>query len=161
MARFCFETLWEVNAPLPAVWELIQNSTDWPKWWRGVCKVEERAPGDLNGVGKRQFFEWRSRLPYPVRFEMRVAHVDIHSRIEGIASGEVEGTGTWRFSMHGNHTILRYTWEIRTNLWWVNIIAPFTRWLIRWNHDKIMNWGAVGLAQRLAAPLIRIENKAC
>lgn len=158
MARFRFATTWELNAPLPAVWDAIQNSAQWPQWWRGVLSVEDLEPGDAHGIGKVQRFVWKSRLPYAVRFTMRVCSVDYQSRIEGVANGEVEGIGVWRFTMHGNNTIVRYQWEVRTIPLWVNLIAPFARRLIRWNHDQIMNWGAVGLAQLLRAPLIRSEN---
>lgn len=158
MARFRFTTTWEINAPLPAVWDAIQNSVAWPRWWRGVASVENLEPGDEHGIGKVQRYVWKSRLPYPVRFTMRVCAVDYLSRIEGVASGEVEGIGVWHFAMHGNNTIVRYEWEVRTTPLWVNIVAPFTRPLIRWNHDQIMNWGAAGLAKLLRARLISINN---
>lgn len=158
MARFKFHSKWEVRAPLPAVWDAIQNSADWPRWWRGVVRVEDVQPGDEHGVGKVQNYEWESRLPYRLRFSMRVCAVDYQSRIEGIASGQVEGLGVWHFRMHGDNTIVRYEWDVRTIPLWVNLIAPFTRGLIRWNHDQIMNWGAVGLAQLLHAELIAIEH---
>lgn len=158
MAQFRFLTTWELDAPLPAVWDVIQKPLLWPQWWQGVIAVEELEAGDENGVGKLQQYVWRSRLPYAIRFTMRVLRVDLLSRIEGAASGEIEGIGIWHFSMRGNHTIVRYEWDVRTIPFWVNLIAPLARPLIRWNHDQIMNWGAAGLARHLNAQLVSVCN---
>ncbi len=158
MAQFQFVTEWRIEAPIQAVCDAISHCRDWPLWWQGVEKVEEFEPGDQNGVGSVRRFTWRGRLPYRLTFDMRVTHVIPLTVVEGLASGEVEGMGRWRFAAEGAATVVRYEWQVRTNRRWMNIIAPFARPLFKWNHDHVMRQGAEGMARLLSARLMSLSQ---
>ena len=87
---------------------------------------------------------------------METTRVVPHERLEGRASGELEGTGVWTFAETGGGTDVRYDWTVRTTKPWMNALAPFARPLFAWNHDVVMRWGAEGLARKLGA---RVENR--
>ena len=78
--------------------------------------------------------------------------------LEGVASGDVEGTGCWRFSADGLITEVRYDWTVRTTKLWMNALAHLTRPLIDWNHDGIMQEGGEALARLLHAKLIEASH---
>jgi uncharacterized protein YndB with AHSA1/START domain len=155
MASYDFETVWRIRAPIARVWEAIVRSEDWPRWWRGVEKVEVLSRGDENGVGSKQRYTWRSRLPYTLAFDMEVVRVEPMSLIEGHATGELEGRGVWKLGEDGGVTTVRYAWQVRTTRWWMNLLTPLARPAFAWNHDYVMKNGAEGLARLLDAELVQ------
>ena len=151
MGSYRFVTDWRVEAPIERVWEAIHDSRRWPEWWRGVLAVETVTPPADVGSGEVRRYTFRGRLPYSLTFDMRVARSEPPVLLEGRASGELEGTGTWTFAPTDTGTDVRYVWEIRTTKRWMDLPIPFARRIFTANHDVIMRWGAEGLGQRLQA----------
>lgn len=158
--EYRFLTTWLLAARREPVFEAIWDSVQWPEWWPGVIKAEELDPGDPEtGLGRRGRYEWRSTIPYPVRFEVVATRVDPPSLMEGEASGGLEGTGRWRLLEAGTPgdpgplTAVTYEWNVRTPKTWMNVLAPIAAPVFRWNHDRIMAAGGRGLARRLGVTL--------
>lgn len=154
-----FVTIWRVEAPIEAVWEVINDSQNWSQWWRGVLKVKEIKNGDQNGVGDIFRSRWRSRLPYTLEFDSEVVRVEHLKQIEARAFGELEGSGIWTLTKESeNVTNVRYDWRVKTTKAWMNWFAPIAKPFFRWNHDAIMRWGAEGLAKKLNCRLLEAKN---
>ncbi len=158
MPEYVFESVWRIAAPIEAVWEAIYHSERWPTWWKDVERVDELVHGDDNGVGNVRRYLWKTRLPYKLAFEMRVTRVQRPVALDGVATGELNGVGLWRLQADGDVTVVRYTWQVRTTKWWMNILAPLARPIFAWNHQAVLRAGAEGLARLLGAPLIGIEE---
>jgi hypothetical protein len=154
LAEYAFVTIWHIEASVHAVWEAIYRSEDWPAWWPGVEHVVELEPGDAQGVGRLWRQTWKSRLPYRLTFDVRVTRVEPPLALEGVASGELEGTGRWQFSSDGSVTCVRYDWNVRTTKSWMKVLGPLARPIFQWNHDLVMRQGAEGLARLLNARLV-------
>jgi uncharacterized protein YndB with AHSA1/START domain len=152
--EYRFLTTWLLEAEREPVYELIWDSARWPEWWPGVTAAVEIAPGGPDGVGRRGRYEWRSRIPYPVRFEVVATAVERPRLLSGDASGGLEGTGTWRFLEEDGVTAVLYEWNVRTTKPWMNAVAPLAGPIFRWNHDQVMRWGGEGLARRLGCRLL-------
>ena len=155
MANYSFLTTWILDAPREAVWDAIYEIERWPEWWRGVRRVEQVGPGDADGIGARYRHEWRSVIPYPVRFEARITRIEPRDLIEADAHGELAGTGRWRFFGH-RETTVTYEWNVRTTKPWMNVAAPLARPIFRWNHNVVMHQGGEGLAALLGARLLAV-----
>lgn len=153
MTEYRLTTEWRIEAPLPQVCTAILLCAHWPEWWEGVKKVEEIAAGDDNGVGSRWRFTWKGRLPYQLVFDVQIIRYAVLDTLEGLASGEVEGTGRWHFYRESELTVVRHEWEIRTTCWWMNLLAPVARPVFKWNHDQLMRQGGEGLARLLGTRL--------
>ena len=153
MAGYSFLTTWVLDAPREAVWETIYEVERWPEWWTGVRRVERLEPGDADGIGALYAQEWRSVIPYPVRFDARITKIEPLRLIEADADGELAGTGRWCF-FAGGATAVTYEWSVRTTRAWMNLVAPVARPVFHWNHDVVMHQGGEGLAQLLGAPLL-------
>ncbi len=153
MANYEFLTIWRIQAPLPEVWEAIYHSERWPEWWRGVESVVELEQGSDGGVGNKRRYTWKGLLPYRLTFVIRATRIEHERLLEGTASGDLSGSGAWRFSHHDGVTLVRYEWRVRTTKGWMNVMVPLAKPLFRWNHDKVMAWGGTGLAARLRARL--------
>jgi uncharacterized protein YndB with AHSA1/START domain len=156
-ARYSFETIWKVDAPVERVWEAISHPLEWPQWWKGVVAVKELEPGDADGMGALHRYSWKSALPYRLDFDMRVTEVDEPLRLEGTADGELRGTGTWNFEPNGAKTVVRYNWDIETTRRWMNALAPLLRPAFEWNHDWVMRSGGKGLGELLGTHVEHIE----
>ena len=154
MADYDFLTSWCVDAPIERVFAVLQDSAAFPEWWKGVTAVEVLQPGDAEGVGEVARYSWRSVLPYTLRFDSRITRVEPPYLIEGHATGELEGIGVWRLFAGPDSTAILYAWQVRTTKAWMNVWGPLARPAFRWNHDRVMQQGGVGLAQRLGASLL-------
>jgi hypothetical protein len=149
-SRYEFTTRWEISAPQTRVWQELNAPEYWPQWWRGVERVELLKPGsDTLGQGAIRRYTWRSRLPYRLTFVMETTLVVPHTRIEGHATGELEGRGCWQLSHTDGTTHVQYDWHVVANKWWMRWLAPIARPLFEWNHDVVMEWGRIGLIRRL------------
>lgn len=151
-SHYDFVTHWEFAAPLARVWQCLMRPEEWPNWWRGVQQVETLKPGrDEWGLGAVRRYTWRSRLPYRLTFIMETTLVSPMNRIEGHATGELEGFGCWQLSHSAGITQVRYDWRVVANKWWMIWLAPVARPLFEWNHDVVMEWGREGLTKRIEA----------
>ena len=155
MASYSFVTTWILDAPREDIWQAIYAIERWPEWWRGVRRVEKLEQGDAEGVGALYNHEWRSVIPYPVRFETRITRIERPHLIEARADGGLAGTGRWRF-FDGRDTAVTYEWNVRTTKPWMNLVAPIARPVFRWNHNAVMHQGGEGLADLLGARLLAV-----
>ena len=152
-SRYEFVTRWEIPAPVEAVWLALFDPEQWPNWWRGVEKVETIREGiDPLGTGAVRRYTWKSRLPYRLTFTMETTLIHEFSRIEGVATGELVGSGCWHFSQSRGVTHVRYDWNVTANKWWMIWMAPIAKPIFEWNHDVAMDWGRQGLLKRLGLP---------
>ena len=154
MADYRFLTTWLLEAERDRVWEAIYDQRAWPSWWRGVESVVELDPGDANGVGAHSRLTWRSKLPYDLVFEVRTHAVVRPHLIEADVTGELEGSGRWRFFEQEGVTAAIYEWNVRTTKRWMNALAPLARPAFKTNHDWVMRNGATGVAGLLSARLL-------
>ncbi|WNQ10327.1 SRPBCC family protein [Paenibacillus aurantius] len=151
--QYAFRTIWEVEADLPRVWELLSDY-QYGQWWKGVSayKVREGSPG--NGIGSVYASIFRTKLPYRLIFLSELVHCEPMRALEFKAYGELEGRGAWKLTQHGTITRIEYRWQVNTNKSWMNRLAPLLRPLYRWNHRKVMDEGARGFAKKLGARLV-------
>jgi uncharacterized protein YndB with AHSA1/START domain len=153
MAEYHFVSVWQIQAPIERVWDEIYHAERWPSWWKYVVEVDSLEPGGADGVGKRQRFRFRTRMPYTLSFEGCLTCVQPPSKIEADASGELEGTGRWALTSADGGTLVRYDWDVRPTKLWMNLLAPVARPVFNWNHDELMRVGGESLARRLGTDL--------
>ena len=133
---------------------MLKDVPCWHEWWRGVVCTELLHPGADDLVGCCYRVEWRSRIPYTLRFDFTVERVEEPALMEGSAHGELEGHGRWRLLEEGGVTAVLYEWNVVTTKRWMNLIAPLARPFFEYNHDVVMGWGGEGLARRLGVRLL-------
>ena len=154
MPAYRFSTTWVLEADREDVWAAIYDSDSWSEWWHGIESTTRLADGDSEGIGQRGVYEWRARIPYTVRFEIVSTVVERPHRLGGDASGELEGTGLWRFFSEGDVTAVIYDWDVRITKPWMNALGPLAKPIFRANHDWVMRNGGEGLARRLGCRLL-------
>jgi hypothetical protein len=151
MPQYRFVTVWRLQAPIDRVFAEIDDAEAWPTWWPNVRAVEplERAGPDKIGARFRMTFV--GKLPYELRFDLRVTDREPPTSLVGVATGELEGTGEWTLWTEEDWTVVRYVWSIRTTARWMNLLAPlpFVDEIFRLNHHAVMRSGLVGIRHRL------------
>ncbi len=149
MSKYSFVTHWKFDAPIEKVWLEIRDMDTWPEWWKYVKSVQLIKQGDENDIGSVRKIVWTTALPYELNFDLELVSVDHHKRIEGKAFGELTGSGIWTVETDGDITSVRYDWIVTTSKKWMNFFAPIARPIFKWNHDKVMEAGYVGLSLKL------------
>lgn len=153
MTRYRFLTTWLLDAPREAVWDTIYDAERWPRWWRGVKKVDIVGQG-AGGVGDVWRSSWRSVLPYTLDFEVEIVRLDRPNILEGRATGELDGSGVWRVYESPLGTASTWEWHVGTTAAWMNVFGSLARPIFAANHQKVMRWGGEGVARELECRLI-------
>jgi hypothetical protein len=122
-----------------------------------VKSAERLAPGDEHGLGQIGRYVWRSKIPYPVEFEIVTTQVERPHLLEGHARGGLEGVGRWRLFEHGRMTAVVYEWNVATTKRWMNLVGPLARPVFEWNHDWVMRNGGEGIARLLGCRLLAAD----
>ena len=149
-----FVTTWQLKATQNDLWVVINDSKQWPEWWKNIKRVEEKNVGGANGIGNIRAYTIKSPIGYKLRFDLELTRRDIDSLLVGEASGDLLGTGTWEFKETDSTTIITCRWDVYTTRGWMNtfrfVLAP----ILKWNHDLVMKKGAKGLAKKMNCELI-------
>ena len=157
--RYALTTQWVLDAPIGRVWDALVVPEDWPRWWRYLVAVTELQKGDAQGLGALRRYVWSSRLPYRLAFDMRTVAAARPVLIEGLAVGDLNGTGRWELrAVEPRATQVRYTWTVETDKEWMNLLAPLLSPLFAWNHDQVMRSGGEGLARHLGVTLVSFSS---
>jgi Polyketide cyclase / dehydrase and lipid transport len=152
--QYSFITIWKLEAPIKQVWDVICDTENLPSWWKAVVDIKVINPGDENGINSLVEQTWKGVLPYRLSLRSKMVAVNYLKSIEIVASGDLEGFGKWIFSQDGEITRVQYNWDVKTTQKAISFLALIFKPLLAWNHDEIMRWGALGLAQKLNAKLI-------
>jgi hypothetical protein len=156
MGRYDLVTEWWVETSPEQTWNVLADYASWPKWWSGIRAVELLSSGDHRGVGAVLRQRWRSRLPYTLVFDLTMDGIDRLRRLDGLASGDLEGDCAWTFTEDAGGTLVRFSVAVRPTRWWMNLPLPFAGLVFRSNFDAIMGWGRAGLANSLG---VRVEDR--
>ena len=151
MADYRFVTIWRLEAPIEHVFSVIEDIETWPVWWPNVRRVEKLEDAGEDGIGAAFATTFVGRLPYQLRFDLRVTRREPPTSLVGDATGELEGVGDWSLWEQDGATLVRYVWAIRTTAAWMNLLAPlpFVDAIFRLNHHAVMRAGLVGIRSRL------------
>jgi hypothetical protein len=151
MPAYRFVTVWRLRAPIDDVFAAIDDIDSWPEWWPQVRAVQQREAGGPEGTGALFRSTFRGKLPYPLRFDLRITRRIRPTTLVGAATGELEGTGEWTLWEEEGLTAVRYVWSIRTTRAWMNLLAPlpFVDEIFHLNHHGVMRGGLRGIRRRL------------
>jgi len=140
-----------VEVPPRAVWDLIAEPHDLPRWWPGVQRVEDASPRAWTTV-------LLSRKGRPVRADYTRVDADPPRRI--VWRQEVDETPFERFlaesetevtlgAAAGDHEATRVEMEVRERLKGVSVLGGF---MLRRATRRRVDGALEGLARVLEAP---------
>lgn len=144
-SHYRFRSVWDLAAPPPTVYVVLQQAEDYPRWWpqvREVIPVDERS-----GV-----IRIRSVLPYDMTFTGREVRSDPAGGVLEIAmSGDIDGWARWTLTADGPGTHAQYEQEVVVSKPLLRRFAVPGRPVFRANHALMMRAGRRGLRAYLEA----------
>jgi hypothetical protein len=151
--RYPYELVshWHVPGVIDRVYAVLTDAPSLPRWWpQAYAAVEEIAPGDQRGVGRKSRIVTRGTLPYDVNWLLEVTEIDEPQRLRVKASGDLTGVGEWRLRQDGGDVALTYDWRVRVEKAWMQRMEFLLKPLFTLNHNWVMRKGEAGLRAELA-----------
>ncbi|MBE8475274.1 SRPBCC family protein [Streptomyces justiciae] len=143
--HYRFHTRWALPAPPSAVYDVLAEAEDYPRWWPQVREVNRLD--DTTGV-----IVIRATLPYSLSFTAREVRRDPAAGVLEIAmTGDLEGWARWTISADGAGTLAVYDQVVDVNKPLLRCLAVPGRPVFRANHRLMMRAGRRGLAAYLEA----------
>ncbi len=146
-----FLTHWRVAGTAAEVYDVLIQGVEFVRWWPEVyLRVDETDPGREHGQGKAADLLTKGKLPYKLRWSMRIVETNYPRGFTLDATGDFVGRGVWRFEQSGDEVDIAYDWRLRAE-------KPLLRWLsallkpvFEANHRWAMAKGEEGLRRELA-----------
>lgn len=144
-SHYRFVTVWDLGAPPGAVYRLLEQVDQYPRWWPQVREVT--AADDTSGTTRI-----RSLLPYDLVITVRERRRDPDAGVLEVAiTGDLEGWARWTVTAHGAGSRATYEQEVEVRKRLLRVLAVPGRPAFRANHALMMRGGRRGLAARLEA----------
>jgi uncharacterized protein YndB with AHSA1/START domain len=149
---YVFVEEWHIPASVGAVWDVIADARELPKWWRGVYL--EAEPLDGAGaeprVGARVRGKARGFLPYRLNFIIEARELVRPTLVAVSVAGDL--TGSWRAVLSecdgGTHVALEQ--RVSADKPILRVLSPVLKPLFAANHRWTTPRGEAGLRAYLA-----------
>ena len=148
----------EIDTQIERVWDELTQPEHWPEWWDYVESVELLEAGNADDLNALRKVRWKTALPYQIDILVRTLIVEKPYNIVLNAQGDLNGMGRWQLEPTAKGTCIRYIWCIQLEKPWMRWFAPLLKPVFAWNHHRVMQAGAQGLAQRLNAALFNYQR---
>lgn len=155
-----FVTLWEFDATIEEVSEILEDVESLPLWWPSVyLGVAVDEPGDAKGVGKVVRLLTRGWLPYTLRWTFRVTESNCPHGFALEAGGDFVGDGVWSLRQEGAKAQVLYDWTVRARKPLLRLLSFALKPLFSANHRWAMAQGEKSLALELRRRRAKREKR--
>jgi hypothetical protein len=146
-----FVSRWRVEGTCGEVADVLGDPLALPRWWPSVyLHVEEVAPPDAQGLGRRVRLRTKGWLPYTLRWEFEVVESRYPDGFTLTATGDFQGRGVWTFEQDGAHVAVTYDWCISAEKPLLKHLSFVLRPAFEANHRWAMAQGEQSLRLELA-----------
>ena len=146
--EYTFVDEWDVSADPETVFDILADGHTYPEWWKPVYI-------DATHDGEYTLQHFKGRLPYHLHTRTRTTHSERPHRLQGETDGDLRGTGIWTLSENADgSTHVRFDWRVHADRPLLQVLTPFLRPVLRWNH----NW-AIARALQGLEPYVRAHAK--
>jgi hypothetical protein len=149
--EYHFVSTWRVEGTLTEVADLLEDARELVRWWPSVyLEVSELEPGSEHGLGRLIALRAKGWLPYTLRLKFRTVETNYPHGFILEASGDLEGTGVWKFESEGSMVKVVYDWRVRANKSLVRKLSFLLKPVFESNHRWTMARGEESLKIELA-----------
>ncbi len=146
-----FLSRWRVDGTCGEVADVLGDPLALPRWWPSVyLSVDEIAPPDANGLGRRVRVRTKGWLPYTIAWEFEVVESRYPHGFTIVARGDFDGRGVWTFTPDGDVVDITYDWRLRAEKPLLRNLSFLLRPLFEANHRWAMAQGETSLRLELA-----------
>lgn len=138
-----FRSVWHVDACPDAVYGLLADIANYPKWWpeiRAAKKIDDEC-GELT---------CRSFLPFDIVVQVRHSIRDQQAGLlRASLSGDLEGFASWEIIGRDGGTDLVFHQDVVVHKVLLRRLVLIAKPFFRGNHDLMMRGGLKGMKQQL------------
>jgi hypothetical protein len=147
-----FVSHWVIEDEINDVYDVLTDVDRYPLWWPEVyLSVQQIEPGDANGVGKSARLLTKGKLPYRLRWEMRVIEAHRPQQFTIQASGDFVGRGIWTLQQAADRVQMRFDWRLRAQKPLIRYLSFLFKPVFRANHFWAMARGQEGLSRYMCS----------
>jgi len=149
--NYHFVTQWRVQATVEEVIAVLGDAMGLPRWWPAVyLDVQEIAPGDAAGIGRKIDLYTKGWLPYTLRWRFHVSEVEAMKRIVLLAEGDFVGRGIWTLQPDRDWVNITYDWKITARKPLLRSLSFLFKPIFAANHHWAMRQGEESLRLEIA-----------
>jgi hypothetical protein len=146
-----FLSRWRVDGTCGEVADVLGDPLALPRWWPSVyLSVDQIAPPDANGLGRRVRLRTKGWLPYTIAWEFEVVESRYPHGFTIVARGDFDGRGVWTFTQDGGSVDITYDWRLRAEKPLLRHLSFLLRPMFEANHRWAMAQGETSLRLELA-----------
>lgn len=147
-----FVTVWRVRATCAEVMAILGDGPALTRWWPSVyLAADVLDEGGAEGMGARMALHTKGWLPYTLQWVLTTVEPGTPNGFALTASGDLNGTGRWRFEQVGPDVAITYDWQ-------VHAAKPLLRrlsWLLRRAFSANHHWAMARGYESLQLELLR------
>jgi hypothetical protein len=148
-----FFTHWRLTGTTAHAYDLLADVPGYRRWWSSVyLNVKTLSNGDAHGLGYSALLLTKGKLPYTIRWQMRVSHADYPNGFTIEAEGDFVGRGIWTFTQDGGHVKADFDWKLRAEKPLLRSLSFIFKPIFRANHFWAMARGEEGIRALSVGP---------
>lgn len=148
--NYQFLTRWLAPGAPAEIYDVLIRGVEFVRWWPEVyLEVHETDHGGKHGLGKAAQLLTKGKLPYKLRWSMRITETDYPFGFSLDASGDFVGRGVWRFTPAGDETEITFDWRLRAEKPLLRYLSFLLKPAFAANHRWAMSCGEAGLNREL------------
>lgn len=159
LATYAFLTTFEVEAPPPAVFDLVVEPEPWLAAWGDVVDVDRiRAPGPDGGGG---VLAGVVRAPFGYRIGGRIDVVEARrpTLLRMQVTGTIRGTASWTLQPTPAGTAVRFIWAVQPVARWLRLLTPVARPVFEAGHEAVVRHAVDAAADHLGADVLAFRSR--
>ena len=138
-----FITHWRIQGSKEIIYQILKDGAGYERWWKPAYVTSTE-------VGKNKIRSLvRAKLPYTLTFTTEAVREIPYEEFEIRSSGELAGTGLWKFRQVNEWTEIDFYWDVRAEKPLVRWLSLFLKPIFRWNHDWVMKTGETCLQEEV------------
>jgi hypothetical protein len=148
--QYEFLSRWRVQGTCGEVADILGDALALPRWWPSVyLDVEELAPADARGLGRRVSLRTKGWLPYTIRWQFEIVESRYPHGFTLVATGDFDGRGVWTIRQDGPFVDVDYDWRLRAEKPLLRNLSFVLRPIFEANHRWAMAQGEESLKLEL------------
>jgi hypothetical protein len=147
----CLTTEHRYQLPVgrPAIWALISDVDAYQDWWPWLRVFEA---GGLT-AGDKWSCEVQPPLPYAVRFQVLIDHVEAPLEVRARIEGDVVGTARLTLEEHEDGCVARLESSLAPGNKTLRMVSRLAAPVARFGHDWVLDSGAGQFVARAVTPI--------
>jgi len=157
--KYHFRSSWRVEGQVEELASLLLDVSSLPSWWStAFFKAHIVDPGDECSVGRSFDLVTRGWLPYRLRFQMRVKHIDFPRKFVLVAKGDFVGRAVGKLHQDGQHACITFDWRVSARKPLLQVLSPMLRPILMSNHYWVMGRGQQSVRTEIARRRLDSEH---